>query len=69
LRCKRWFIGCYIDTTNELFCSAFSKAEAARLERKNSVSFWELFLCAYFVKEKVDERKAISLVSGTIYRY
>jgi hypothetical protein len=38
-----------------VFCSAFSKAEAQRLERKNGVSFWELFLCAYCAKEKVDK--------------
>jgi hypothetical protein len=30
-----------------------------------SVSFWELFLCAYGVKEKVDERQAVGIVCGT----
>jgi hypothetical protein len=46
-----------------LFCVAFSKATAPRAVARSrarspwlSVSFWELFLCAYFVKEKVDKR-------------
>jgi hypothetical protein len=34
-----------------------------------SVSFWELFLCAYTVKEKVDKRQFASKVSDTNYRY
>jgi hypothetical protein len=34
-----------------------------------SVSFWELFLCAYTVKEKVDERLIVTKVSATNYGY
>ncbi len=34
-----------------------------------SVSFWELFLCAYFVKEKVDKRGAVTIVCGTILKH
>ena len=45
--------------TNRLFCTTFSKAVALRVAEPRglsaySVSFWELFLCVCFVKEKVD---------------
>jgi hypothetical protein len=36
-----------------LFCSAFSKAEAQRLERKNGIFFLQsFFFCAYGFKRK-----------------
>ena len=41
----------------------------ARRERKNAVSFWELFLCGSCPKEKVDKRQAVVIVSGTKYSY
>jgi hypothetical protein len=45
-------MGCYIDTTNELFCSAFSKAEAARLERKKTAFLFGNFFFALASSKK-----------------
>ncbi len=35
----------------------------------HSVSFWELFLCAYLLKEKVYIGKEVAKVSGTNHKY
>ena len=57
-------------TLCDCFASLFQKRPSARRERKkNGISFWELFLCAYGFKEKVDKRQAVVVVSGTIFRY
>ena len=47
--------------------STFSKV-APRGVSALGVSFWELFLCAYCAKEKVDKILVLAIVCGTIYR-
>ena len=54
-------------STKRIVLSTFSKvvphAQWRPPRRRIGVSFWELFLCAYAVKEKVDEKVLVSKVS------
>ena len=53
-----------------LFCSAFSKAEAQRLERKNGIFFLQsFFFWAFFLKRKSVKGILVSIDSATNYRY
>jgi len=52
-----------------LFKGGALRVAAPAAQAKNSVSFWELFLCACFVKEKVDKGQKVVIICGTIFRY
>ena len=58
---------CVRTAPKRIVLSTFSKvvpcAQQRPPRRRIGVSFWELFLCAYAVKEKVDEKVLVSKVS------
>jgi hypothetical protein len=54
---------------SDCFAPLFQKRSPRGVSAKNSVSFCELFLCAFFVKEKVDNRQEVAIVCGTNFRY
>jgi hypothetical protein len=52
-----------------LFKGGAPRTVAPRRAGAPGISFWEVFLCASYGKEKVDERLIVSKVSGTNCRY
>jgi hypothetical protein len=58
---KLGFSGVFAQHQSDCFRPPFSKGGALRVAEPRGlsalgVSFWELFLCAYCAKEKVDKR-------------